>query len=142
MANVKDKKRSLNRVEILIWAAYFAFVGAALYLERAENPFNLSGPYGGVKLFLWVAYVCFVAYSIHCNTRAEFFSGLKNVAKLPWGRQAGVDLYLGFFLTGFIVYLNEGYWFATLLWIIPGLFYVNLITLLYFIIHFDALVAR
>lgn len=64
------------------------------------------------------------------------------IAELHWGRQIGIDLYLGLSLTLFIVYLNEGSVLVMLLWLIPTFAFGNLATLLYFAIHYDAIVAR
>jgi len=52
------------------------------------------------------------------------------------------DLYLGLCLTLFVAYLNEGSVLVVLLWLLPTLFFANLATLLYFAVHYDAIVAR
>lgn len=60
---------------------------------------------------------------------------------MHWGRQIGADLYLGLFLALLIIYLHEGA-LAAFLWTVPTLAFANLSILLYFAIHFDAIVGR
>ncbi len=126
----------------LFWVAFAVFVALALALNRHDGLFSLGGPLAAGKVVLWCAFIGFTGYSAYCSTRENLFRTIAKIAELHWGRQIGIDLYLGLSLTLFIVYLNEGSVLVTLLWLAPTLAFANLATLLYFAIHYDSIVAR
>lgn len=126
----------------LLWLAFAIFMACALYFNWHENIFASYGRYAVGKYIVWAAFVGFLAYSIYCSSQENLFRSIGKIADLHWGRQIGIDLYLGLSLTLFIVYLNEGSVLAVLLWLLPTLAFANLATLLYFAIHYDAIVAR
>jgi hypothetical protein len=126
----------------LLWIGFAGFVAGALYLNWHEHPFRTNGPLAVVKALIWVAFLGFTGYSVYCSRRENLFSTIRKIATLYWGRQVGVDLYLGLLLTLFFVYLHEGSLLVTLIWLVPALVYGNLATLLYVAIHFDSIVAR
>ena len=102
----------------LLWGVYFLFAGLALYLNWHEDMLRFEGPLGILKLGVWTALLCFLAYSIYCSSRENFFRSVGEIARLHWGRQVGIDLYLGLFLGLVVIYLNEGT-FAVILWLLP-----------------------
>jgi tryptophan-rich sensory protein len=59
-----------------------------------------------------------------------------------WGRQIGIDLYIGLLLSVFLIYLHTGSVGIALFWLIPCLIFGNLATLLYFAIHYNSLVEK
>lgn len=59
-----------------------------------------------------------------------------------WGQQVIMDLYVGLFLFGFIIYLNEGSVWTALAWVVPAAILGNPVTLLYVILNFESLVAH
>jgi hypothetical protein len=125
----------------VFWATYAAFVLAALYFGGHENLFSFSGPLAGVKFAIFLCLAVFLVYSIYCSTRENLFRTVGKIWQLHWGRQIGIDLYLGLVLALFIIYLNGGM-VAVALWIIPTLMFANLSILLYFAIYFDEIVAH
>jgi hypothetical protein len=126
----------------ILWSIYAVFVAEAFYLDRHDKLFDFNGLLWPIKLLIWIALIGFVAYSAYCSTRENLFRTARKMSEYHWGRQIGIDLYLGFLLAMFVVYLNEGSVLATLLWLLPGLFFVNLVTLVYFAVHFEQLVGR
>ncbi|BDA77995.1 hypothetical protein LPTSP3_g09250 [Leptospira kobayashii] len=54
---------------------------------------------------------------------------------MHWGRQIGIDLYIGLFFQTYLIYLNEGSILATIVWFIPLMVYGNIITLLYWLLN-------
>ncbi len=123
------------------WGAFVVFAACALTFNWHGAIFAFGGPLAGVKLLVWACFAGFLAYSIHCSARENLFRSVARIAELHWGRQIGADLYLGLLLALLIVYLHEGA-LAALLWALPTLAFANLSVLLYFAIHFDAIVAR
>lgn len=67
-------------------------------------------------MLTWAAFVGFVAYSAYCTTRENLFTTVRKVSALHWGRQIGLDLYLGLCLSLFVVYLNERSALVALVW--------------------------
>lgn len=126
----------------LFWALFAAFAATALYLGWHDNIFSMKGPLSAGKFVVWVAFLGFTGYTIYCSLRENLFKSIAKMAELHWGRQVGIDLYLGLCLTLFVVYLNEGSLLVALLWLVPTLAFGNLATLLYFAIHYDSIVAK
>jgi hypothetical protein len=118
------------------------FVLAALYFDGHADLFAFDKPLGLGKLVVWAAFVGFAAFSVYCSLHENLFKAVGKISELHWGRQIGTDLYLGLWLTLFVMYLNEGSLLVVGLWLLPTLAFANLATLLYFAIHFDEIVAK
>lgn len=98
-----------------------------------------------MELVRWLAVVVLVlfgGYTLYCWWTESFWKSLKIIWALKWGRQVTVDLYVGLLFFGFIVYMVEGSISIALAWILPALFVGNPITLIYFILNFDKIVAH
>jgi hypothetical protein len=124
------------------WGAFAIFATGALGFGWHEDLFTTGGSWVTGKLLVWTAFLGFLAYTIYCSSREDVIASMRKLAELHWGRQVGADLYLGLLLTLFVVYLQEGSLLVVLLWLLPTLAFGNLATLLYFAIHYDAIVAR
>ena len=93
----------------------------------------------------WIALaslILFSGFSVYASRTESFWKSLKTVLSLKWGLQVTLDLYLGLFLFSFFVYLNEGSVLLMLVWLVPTLILGNIVTLIYFILHFNSLVAH
>ena len=130
-----------SQMSATLWGLYFLFAVSALYLNWHDRIVQFDVPLGALKIAVWLLWIGFLMYSVYCSTRENLMSTVGKMSKLYWGRQIGLDLYLGLFLGFIIIYLNEGS-VAVLLWAIPLLLFVNLAMLLYFAIHFDAIVDK
>lgn len=124
-----------------LWALYFAFATYALWANWHSAMFEFSGSLGGVKLIVWLVLAGFLAYSIYCTLNENLFRSIGTISTMHWGRQIGIDLYLGLLVSLFIVYLHDGALVA-LIWLLPTLAFANLSILLYLAINFDSLAAR
>lgn len=131
----------INNRGLALWGLYAAFAIYAIYAYWHEAMFRFSGPLGGAKLLVWLALAGFLIFSIYCSSREDLFRTVGAIAKLHWGRQIGIDLYLGLFIGILVIYLHEGP-IAALIWLIPTLAFANLSMLLYVAINFDGIVAR
>jgi len=129
-------------VKSLFWAAFAIFAACALGFGWHQDLFTTGGSWAPGKLLVWIAFLGFLSYTIYCSSREDLAASILKISELHWGRQVGADLYLGLFLMLFVVYLNEGSALVALLWLVPTLAFANLATLLYFAIHYDAIVAR
>jgi hypothetical protein len=126
---------------LISWGVFAAFVVGAVALGWHPAILRFEGPMGAAKAVVWLAFLAFTAYSIYCSGRENIFRTIRTMARLHWGRQIGIDLYLGLLLSLSVIYLHEGS-LAVLAWLVPVLLFANLATLLYVAIHFEALVAR
>ena len=126
---------------LVLWGLYGAFAVYAIATNMQETTFQFSGPLGGIKAIVWVALFAFIAYSFYCTVAENFFRSVRSIATMHWGRQIGLDLYLGLFIALFIIFLNEGALVAAI-WLIPILFYANLVVLLYLALNFDSIVTK
>ena len=124
-----------------LWGLYFAFVMYVLIANVRETTFQFGGTLGGMKAIVWLALIAFIGYSVYCTFRENFYRSVRSIATLHWGRQIGLDLYLGLFIAIFIIFLNEGA-LVVLIWLVPILFYANLVVLLYVAINFDSIVTK
>ena len=126
---------------IMSWAAYAAFVAVALYFNWHPSLFSFDGNLGGLKLVAWATLVAFLFYSVYCSSKENIFRTIRKIAEFHWGRQIGIDLYLGLSVALVLIYLHEGF-VAAALWALPVLLFANLAVLLYLGIHFDSIVAK
>jgi hypothetical protein len=98
-----------------------------------------------IEVFRWIAVVVlvsFTAYSVYCNFKQSFFKFFRELWSSYFGRQVTFDLYIGLGLFMFFVYLIEGSVTVTLLWLLPAIPFVNIVTLLYFVINFDKILSH
>ena len=126
---------------LVLWGLYGAFAVFAVSTNLQGSTFQFGGTLGAVKAMVWLALLIFLGFSVYCSYRENFFRSLRSIAALHWGRQIGVDLYLGLFVGLLIIFLNEGVVVA-LIWLVPTLIYANLVILLYVAINFDSIVAK
>lgn len=125
----------------LLWLAYAVFVGCALTFNWHDSMLSFAGSYGLLKLGVWVIWLAFLVYSIHCSRHENLMRTIRTMKGLYWGRQIGIDLYLGILIALIIIFLNEGL-LVMALWLVPLLIFANLATLLYIAIHFEAIAAK
>ena len=126
---------------LISWGIFAAFVVCAVALGWHPAILRFEGPMGAAKIFVWLAFLSFTAYSIYCSGRENIFRTIRSMARLHWGRQIGIDLYLGLLLSLSVIWLHEGFIIA-LIWLVPVLLFANLATLLYVAVHFESLVDR
>ena len=131
----------IGKSGLVLWCLYGAFALVALLAHRQEMTFQFSAPLGGIKAIVWLLLIAFLAYSVYGSFQENFFRSLRSIVTLHWGRQIGVDLYLGLFIGLLIIYLHDGALVAVL-WLVPILIYANLVLLLYFAINFDSIVTK
>lgn len=127
---------------LIAWLVYAALVISALLFDSPEPLLTSTGPLAAGKLLVWLVWLGFTVYSIYCSIHENLFRTIGKLGQLHWGRQIGMDLYLGLALTLWLIYLNEGSLLVLLLWVLPTLAFGNLATLLYVALHYDTLVAR
>ena len=124
-----------------LWIFYFAFVVVAVSQAGNEPTFASSGPYAAGKYIVWAIYFGFLAFSMYCTTQENFFKTLGKMTSMHWGRQVGIDLYIGLLVPLFLIYLIEGSLLVVALWFIPIFFFANLATFLYIALNYATLVA-
>ena len=93
----------------------------------------------------WIAFavfILFVGYTIYASRTESFWKSFKTVMALKWGRQVTIDLYIGLLIFNYFIYLNEGSFLVTLAWLIPTLILGNIVPLIYFVVHFESLIAH
>jgi hypothetical protein len=143
MADTKQKgSENMSTLSKVLWAGYFVFAAWFIYSHRHQHLFLSDGPKGILRLAIWAAFVAFTAYSFYCSLREDLFKTVRKISAFYWGRQIGIDLYLGLSLSLGVIYFHEGSIVAVLIWILPVLIYANQVTLLYFAVNFDSIVAR
>ena len=132
--------RSLRKT--IPWLVFAVIAGCALAFGRTEALFVSRSALPAGKYLAWAAFIAFLAYSIYCSSRENIFRSVASMAKFHWGRQIGIDLYLGLAIFLFLIYLHQGSLLVVLLWLLPVLAFANLATLLYLAIHYDSIVAK
>jgi hypothetical protein len=131
----------MKKFNYLFWGFWAIWTIGVLYLEANAQTFSLQTPYAGLKYFLWLLFIAFTAYSYYCSTRENIFKTFKIMNSLHWGRQIGIDLYLGVTLSLMFIFLHQGS-LVMFLWLLPCLIFANIATLFYFAVHFDGIVAQ
>ena len=95
-----------------------------------------------VRWFAIFILISFTAYTVYCNLKQSFLEFFKELWSSHFGRQVTFDLYIGLGLFMFFVFLIEGSLTVTLLWLLPAIPFVNIVTLLYFVINFDKIISN
>jgi len=124
-----------------LWVLFIGFAFFAITKRQDEFIFVSQGPYVSGKIIVWLTFFSFFGYSLYCSTKENFFKTLTLFSKKHWGRQIGIDLYIGLILPLIIIYLHGGP-FVFLLWLIPVFIYANLATLLFIALNYDSLIAH
>ena len=122
------------------WILFFLFVVCAVYFSWHENLFTYERPLDAGKFVIWAVFVGFTAYSVYCSYNEDLFKTIKVMSGLHWGRQIGIDLYIGVSILLFLVYLQSGSVLVLLLWLLPFLVFANLATLLFLALNYDQIV--
>ncbi len=127
---------------LLSWGIFIAFFLAALGLYWHPQILEFSGNVGLIKACVWIVLLAFAGYSYYSSTRENLFRTIRTMNGLYWGRQIGIDLYIGVSLFLIFIYLHEGSIISLAFWLIPTLLFANLATLLYIVIHLESILAR
>ena len=125
-----------------LWLGYFAFAIYALTVNWQSSTLEFSGALGLAKALVWLTLLAFLAYSLYASSQEKIIHIMRDMNASYWGRQIGIDLYLGIAIMLSLIYLNEGSIFVLFVWLVPVIIFANLATLLYLAIHFDQIVAR
>lgn len=120
---------------------YGAFLIAVLATNWHSNLWSINQPMAVGKMLIWLILIVFSIYTIRCSIAEDFFKSLKKVTAVKWGRQIGIDLWIGQFLLILVIYWHTGSLLAVALWLGPCIVFGNLATLLYFAIHYETLTA-
>lgn len=127
-------KTFLSTAPWIVFAG-FAVIAAALSWQETTLSFE---HHGAGKAAAFTAFFAFLAYTVYCSVRENFYGSVRKMARLHWGRQVGLDLYIGLILhAGFLWQTGVEGW-TLLFWVIPFLVFGNVATLLYLALHFDA----
>ena len=125
----------------ILWLIYALLVVVAIIFNGDEHPFISSGPSPAGKYIAWIAFAGFTAYSYYCSQRENLFKTINSMKGLHWGRQIGLDLYIGITLFMIFVFFHQDSILVPLLWLLPALAFVNLSSLLYVALHYDSLIS-
>jgi hypothetical protein len=125
-----------------LWIVYFGFAIYALVANWQISTFEFSGAQGVGKALTWLTLLAFLFYSLYSSSQENIAHIIRDMKACYWGRQIGIDLYLGVAIVLSLIYLNEGSVGVLLVWLVPLIIFANLATLLYLAIHFDQIVAR
>lgn len=122
-----------------LWFVYLAWVLCAIYFGNDAHAFQSQGAYPLGKYIAWIAFVTFTAYTYHASRHENLFKTIGIMKGYYWGRQIGIDLYLGLLIFMPIIYLTEGSVWVALIWLLPVLAFANLATLLYIAVNYDSI---
>ncbi|MEM7439666.1 MAG: hypothetical protein AAF393_08710 [Pseudomonadota bacterium] len=132
-------KRSLKRYSL--WIFYAAFLLLAVIFGGRESLFTSADErLTMAKTVVLIVFIGFLIYSLYATKKENFFRTLGVMNRLYWGRQVGMDLYISVFLSLAIIYLVEGSFVVTALWLVPVLIFANLAILPYLLLNFTAVV--
>lgn len=123
----------------IAWIVYFIFVLLAIYFNKDEDPFFSTGIYPFGKYIFWLSFTIFTGYTYYCSRNENLFRTIKTMQGLFWGRQIGIDLYIGLLLFIGLIGFHQSSVLIALLWAVPVLAFGNLATLLYLALYYDSL---
>ena len=122
-------------INLILWAFLAVFLLATSLIpglapagtNSSQNSMGLTIAQLGTGL----AWLAFLIYSIRCSMKESLVKTMKRMAGTYWGRQIGLDLYIGLIMFSAMVFAVEGSLWIGLLWLIPTLIYGNLVPLFY-----------
>lgn len=119
-----------------MWAGFVLVVLGEgwVYARQAMAP--LEGVPAALRVAVWFAWIAFTAFTVKCSRHEDLFESIGRIGRLHWGRQVGMDLYIGFTLFVGMVYLVERSVLRALLWLVIAYLYGNMATLWYIAVHF------
>lgn len=126
----------LNKI---MWISFALLVAVAIIFNGEEHPFISTSSYPAGKYIAWIAFLAFTSYSYYCGQRDNLFKTIKVMMGRAWGRQIGIDLYIGISLFMILIFVHQDSTLIPLLWLLPALTFVNLSSLLYIALHYDSL---
>ena len=89
------------------WTIYAVFVAIAIAFNGEDAAFISYGPYGWGKYLFWVLFIVFTLYTYHCSTKESLFKTIKVMRNLYWGKQIGIDLYIGLIIFLGLIFLHQ-----------------------------------
>lgn len=131
----------MSRSTLSLWGIYAAFALSMIGLHWSPRLLSPAGPYGAGKYLVWAAWLGFLIYSLECSRHENLLTSIRQISRLYWGRQIGIDLYLGLGMFLLLIFLHQGP-LTLLIWLLPTLVFGNLAPLLYFALYYDQLVAK
>ena len=129
-------------IQNILWLLFVVFSGAVVYGNWSAALWEIRGAYSYGKYGFAAAFVVFTGYSFYCSRRENLLRSVGKIAQLHWGRQIGIDLYIGFLLFCAFIGLHQGSVAALLIWAVPVLIYGNQLTLLYLAVHYESIVKK
>ena len=122
-------------INLILWTILAVFLLATSLIpglapagtNSSQNSMGLTIAQLGTGL----AWLAFLIYSVRCSMKESLVKTMKRMAGTYWGRQIGLDLYIGLIMFSAMVFAVEGSLWIGLLWLIPTLIYGNLVPLFY-----------
>ena len=124
----------------IMWLVYGVLVLVAILYNGDGHPFISYSSYPAGKYIAWLAFIGFTGYSYYCSRKDNLFKTIKVMIDRAWGRQIGIDLYIGITLFMVLIFVHQDSVLIPLLWLVPALVFVNLASLLYVALHYDSLI--
>lgn len=127
-----------DMIQNIVWLFFFAFAAAIVGINWGNTLWGIHGAYTYGKFALWFCFAAFTGYSLYCSRHENLFRSIGKIGQLHWGRQIGIDLYIGFLLFIVFIGLHQGIVMA-LIWALPVLVYGNQATLLYLAVYYESI---
>ncbi len=128
-------------VQNILWSIFALISSAVIYTNWSSALWDIRGTHSYGKFAFGFAFVAFTAYSFYCSRRENLIKTARKIGEFHWGRQIGIDLYIGFFLFCGFIALHQG-GIQMLLWAVPVLIYGNQLTLLYLAVHYESIIKK
>jgi hypothetical protein len=106
--------------------------------NRAKSG-SMTHPIRLLCLFLAIAFTAMIGWA---SVRGDFGAEFAAITAMPWGQVSLVDLYLGFLLYGFAVWVVEKDLKTRLLWAVPVIFLGNAWSLVWVAVRWPQILAR
>jgi hypothetical protein len=124
-----------------MWTGFALVVLGESWMYWGQALAPLAGVPAALRVAAWIAWAAFTAFTIRCGMQEDMFESIGKIGRLHWGRQVGMDLYIGFTLFVGMVYLVERSILRAGLWLVIAYLFGNMATLLYVAIHFAQIVS-
>jgi hypothetical protein len=106
--------------------------------NRAKSP-NMTHPIRLLCLSLAIIFTALIGWA---SVRGDFGAEFAAITAMPWGRISLIDLYLGFLLFGFAVWVVEKDLKTRLVWALPVLVLGNAWSLVWVAVRWNQILGR
>ena len=97
-------------INIVLWLILATFLLSVTFVPGLA-PAHMEVADGPVRMFQYIVgfiWLSFLIYSLYCSYKESLLKTVRRMSSWHWGRQIGLDLYLGLLMFCGLIFMVEG----------------------------------